>query len=67
MDGAATAFTITHNLGTADVMVNIYKVDTGECVTCNVARTSVNAISVGAFPAPANNNLRVLVQKMILE
>lgn len=65
-DGSATSFSITHNLGTKDVMVNIYKVDTGECVQCNVARTSDNAISVGAFPAPASNNLRVLIQKMNL-
>lgn len=64
-DGTATSFNITHNLGTNDVMVNIYKISTGECVTCNVARTSVNAISVGAFPAPASNDLRVLIQKVI--
>lgn len=64
-DGSATTFTITHNLNSKDIMVNIYKVDTGECVTCNVARTTVNAISVGAFPAPSSNNLRVLIQKVI--
>jgi len=65
-DGTATSFTITHGLNSKDVMVNIYKVDTGECVTCNVARTTVNAISVGAFPAPATNNLRILVQRVNL-
>lgn len=64
-DGTSTSFTITHNLGTKDVMVMMYKVDTGECVTCQVARTSDNAISVGAFPAPASNNLRIMVQKLI--
>lgn len=65
-NGTSTSFTITHNLGTNDIMVNIYKVSTGECVQCNVARTSINAISVGAFPAPASNDLRVLIQKIIL-
>lgn len=64
-DGSATSFTITHNLGTYDVMIGIYKVSTGECVACNTIRTSTNAISVGAFPAPASNDLRVLVQKII--
>lgn len=64
-DGSATSFTVTHNLNSLDIMVMMYKVSTGECVTCQVARTSVNAISVGAFPAPASNDLRILVQKLV--
>lgn len=61
-DGVATSFTITHNLGTLDVIPAMYRVDTGECVQCNVSRTNTNTITVGAFPAPATNNLRVLVK-----
>lgn len=65
-DGTATSFTITHNLGTQDIMTAMYEVSTGECVQCQVTRDSNNQITVGVFPAPTTNNLRILVQKMIL-
>lgn len=65
-DGTATSFTITHNLGTQDVMTTMYEVSTGECVECQVTRDSNDQITVGAFPAPATSDLRILVQKMIL-
>lgn len=64
-DGSATSFTITHNLGTNDVMTAMYEVTSGECVACQVTRDSVNQITVGAFPAPATNDLRILVTKLI--
>lgn len=65
-DGSTTSFTITHNLGTKDVTVQIYEISSGECVECQVARDTTNALSIGVFPAPDTNDIRVLVQKLIL-
>lgn len=65
-DGTETSFSITHNLNSNDIIVNIYKLSTGESVQCDVLRTSVNEISVDATPAPASNDLRVLIQKVVL-
>lgn len=64
-DGSATSFTITHNLGTDDIMTAMYEVASGECVACQVTRDSINQITIGAFPAPATNDLRILVQKIV--
>ena len=61
---AATATTITHGLGTFDVMVQTYDATTYETVFVQVDRTANNTITVTACTAPPNN-IRVLVQKII--
>ena len=61
---AGTATTITHNLGTFDVMVQTYDATTYETVFVEVDRTGSNTITVKACTAPPNN-IRVLVQKII--
>jgi len=61
---AATATTITHGLGTFDVMVQTYDATTYETVFVEVDRTGSNTITVKACTAPPNN-IRVLVQKII--
>lgn len=65
-DGSATSFTVTHNLGSEDIFCSAWKVSTGEHVECMVTINSTNQITIGAFPAPATNDLKVLIQKAIL-
>ena len=54
--------TITHNLGTADVMVQVYDKTTEANVMCDIARTtddfstaSTNVISIDFGTAPPND------------
>lgn len=61
-DGATVTHTITHNLGTKDVMTQIYDVSTGKCIECDVTRTSVNEVTIAAYPAIETNDARILVK-----
>ena len=61
---AGVANTVTHSLGTFDVMVQTYDATTYETVFVEVDRTGSNTITVKACTAPPNN-IRVLVQKII--
>ena len=60
-DGAATAYTVTHNLNTTDITYSVKEIATGEIVFTNVTVTGVNAISVSFAVAPTNNQYRVVV------
>ena len=61
-DGSATSITVTHNLNTRDVQVQVYR-NSGNFDTVNVEvqRTSVNAVAVVFAAAPASNAHRVVV------
>jgi hypothetical protein len=58
-----TDLTIDHNLGTTDVMVQLYDITTGETVYADVDRISTSRIGV-TFSATPTNSVRVLVQKI---
>jgi hypothetical protein len=58
---AATA-TVTHNLGTLDVIVQLYDTVTNDTVYADVTRASTNTVTV-TFSAAPLNAVRVLVQK----
>ena len=60
-DGTNTSFTVTHNLGTRDVVVSVYDAATYEEVMTDVTRTSTNAVSVGFAVAPTADAYRVVV------
>jgi hypothetical protein len=64
--GAAdTSYTVTHNLGTKDVIVQIYDINgTDATVYADVVRTSTSQITVSIGSVPATNDLRVLVSKI---
>jgi len=55
---------ITHNLGSYDVIVQLYDASNYETIYACVDRTSINAVAIsgGSFPA---GNMRVLVSKVI--
>lgn len=61
-DGTNTSYAITHNLGTRDVYVSIYK-NSGnyEEVIAEVRHTDANTITVVFASAPAANEYRVVV------
>jgi hypothetical protein len=61
-DGSATNIAITHNLGTRDVVVQVYDAASFDTIECDVVRTNTTQVTLG-FPAgaPAANSLRVVV------
>jgi hypothetical protein len=61
-DGSNTSYTITHNLGTRDVIVSVYDNSSpyGE-VICDVNHTSTTAITLLFSVAPTSNQYRVVV------
>lgn len=61
-DGAATSYAVTHNLGTRDVIVQVYDAATYDEVGVGVVRTSTTAVTVSFATAPAANAYRVVVQ-----
>ena len=58
-----TDLLIDHNLGTLDVMVQLYDVTTGNTVYADVDRISTSRIGV-TFGSTPTNSVRVLVQKI---
>ena len=63
-DGSTTAIAVSHNLGTLDVIVQLYDTATYETVYADVVRNSVNQVTVTFASAPASNAIRVLIQKL---
>ena len=62
---SGTTFTATHNLGSRDVLVQVYDNTTFETVYVNtVVRTSTNVVDFTASTAPSGAGLRVLIKKL---
>jgi hypothetical protein len=62
-DGVNVAYVVTHNLGTRDVDVNVYRNGTPwDEVIVDIAHTSTNTITVSFSTAPATNQFRVQVR-----
>jgi hypothetical protein len=61
-DGSATSYTITHNLGTRDVIVSVYEA-TGSYaeVICDVNHATTNTVTLLFSVAPTSNQYRVVV------
>jgi len=60
-DGSSLTYTITHNLGTDDVVVQVYNISTGETDIVDSDRISTNAVTVTFAVAPSSNSERVVV------
>lgn len=56
-----SSFAITHNLGTRDVVVEVYTTDTYESVFTEVVRTSTNVVTINTNNVPATDSLRVVI------
>ena len=59
----STSGTVTHNLGTNDVVIQLYDTVTLETVYADMERSSVNAVDI-TFASTPTNSIRVLVQKI---
>ena len=55
--------TVTHNLGTKDVIVQLYDIVTFDTVFADVDRATTNTVGI-SFGATPTNSIRVLVQKI---
>ena len=63
-DGSTTSIAVSHNLGTLDVIVQLYDNSTYETVYADVTRNSINQVTVSFATAPSSAAIRVLVQKL---
>ena len=60
-DGSSTAIAVTHNLGTSDVVVKLYRKSDNMEVECDVTLTSANVVTLGFLAAPTAAQYRVVV------
>lgn len=56
-----TSIPIVHGLGTMDIVVQIYRLDDGSTVHCNVHRTSATTVTLTFAKAIAANEYRIVV------
>jgi hypothetical protein len=63
LTGSNTSYTVTHNLGSKDITVEVYEISTGETVYTDVVRTSTNIVTVGFAAAPTSGQYRVVIKK----
>jgi hypothetical protein len=63
-NGTATSFELTHNLGTRDVIVQLFDNSTFDTVYADVVRTTTNTVDISFTLAPSLNDIRVLITKI---
>lgn len=64
-DGTSTSFTITHNMGTKNVLVQVFEVTTGETVYPEITRGNDSSVTIGMTPAPADQKEYTVLIKSI--
>lgn len=61
-DGSATSYTLTHNLGTRDVEIGVFRQSGSfDEVACDMNHTTVNAVTLIFSAAPTVNQFRAVV------
>lgn len=60
-NNSASTFSVTHNLNTLDVIVQVYDISSGLEEETSVNRTGVNAVSIDFSYVPATTSKRVVV------
>jgi hypothetical protein len=64
-DGTNVSYTITHNLGTRDVIIQLYDSSSYDTVFADVVRTNTTQATITFASAPTTNDVRVLVTKVV--
>lgn len=64
-NGSSLSFAVTHNLNTLDVIVQVVENSTGDTVYTDVARTSVNVVTVTFNTAPTTDQYRIVIKNKI--
>jgi len=60
----STNMTITHNLNTKDIIVQVYEIATGDTVECDCIRTSLTQMTLMFAQPVTANTLRILLIKI---
>ena len=63
-NGSLTSIAVTHNLGTRNVIVQMYDSSSYETVYAEVVRNSNNQLTIGFNDAPATDDVTILVSKV---
>ena len=64
-NGVATSYQVTHNLGTRDVIIQLYDNSTYDTVFADVLRNTTNQITITTNSPIATNDVRVLISKTV--
>ena len=60
--GGRTTFTITHNLNTLDLIVQVFRLSDGRGINWRIERTGVNTIEASRAGTVANGQFRILIK-----
>jgi hypothetical protein len=60
-DGSSTTITVSHNLGTLDVVAQLYLTSTGETIETDTVRPSTSTVAFTFATAPAAGALRAVI------
>lgn len=60
-DGSATQYDITHNFGTLDVHVAVFRNSDGAEILCQITRTNSNTVRINLAATVASNAYRVVI------
>lgn len=60
-DGSSTSYTVAHNFGTLDVLIQLVLVSTGETVEADITRPTTNTVAIGFATAPASGAYRIVI------
>ena len=63
-DGSSTSITVTHNLNSRDVIIQLYDNSSYDTVFADVVRTTVDTATISFAAAPASGDIIVLVTKI---
>ena len=63
-NGTLTTIPVTHNLGTRDVIVQVYEVTTFDTVYVETVRTSTSVVTLEFASAPTTNQYRVVISRV---
>lgn len=63
-DGVASSYTVTHNLGSRDVIVQLFDNSSYDTVFADVVRTTTNTVDITFGIVPSLNDIRVLITKI---